>query len=146
MSDSRRPPMRRAEFPHFRTLPTRWMDNDLYGHINNVTYYSFFDTVVNRYLIDAGKLDIQRGSIIGFVVETMCRYHAPFTYPEDIDAGLRVAKLGSSSVRYELGLFGAGEDAARADGHFVHVFVDRTTQRPVPMPEQMRTALARLTG
>jgi acyl-CoA thioester hydrolase len=100
--------------------------------------------LVNRYLIDVGGLDIQRGSVIGFVVETMCRCHAPFTFPEDIDAGLRVAKLGSSSVRYELGLFGAGESKTRADGHFIHAFVDRATQRPVPMPEQMRAALARL--
>jgi acyl-CoA thioester hydrolase len=144
MSDQRRPLRLRAEFAHVRTLPTRWMDNDLYGHVNNVTYYSYFDTVVNRYLVDAGGLDIHKGAVIGFVVETMCRFHAPFTYPEDIDTGLRVAKLGTSSVRYELALFGVGEDIARADGHLIHVFVDRATQRPVPMPEQMRTALARL--
>jgi acyl-CoA thioester hydrolase len=146
MSDSRLSPRRRADFPHFRTLSTRWMDNDLYGHVNNVTYYSYFDTVVNRYLVVAGGLDIHTGAIIGYVVETMCRFHAPFTYPEDIDVGLRVAKLGTSSVRYELGLFGTGEDTTRADGHLVHVFVDRATQRPVPMPEQMRAALARLMG
>ena len=102
--------------------------------------------LVSRYLIDVGGLDIQRGSVIGFVMETMCRCHAPFTYPEDIDAGLRVAKLGSSSVRYAPGLFGAGEDEARADGHFIHIFVDRTTQRSVSMPEQLRAALASLMG
>lgn len=144
MSDQRRPPALRAEFPHFRTVPTRWMDNDLYGHVNNVTYYSYFDTVVNRYLIDPGGLDIQSGRIIGFAVETMCRFHRPFAYPEDVEAGLRVGKLGSTSVRYELGLFGRGEDDARADGHFVHVFVDRATQRPAPMPPRLREALARL--
>ncbi len=144
MSGQRRPPALRAEFLHFRTLPTRWMDNDLYGHVNNVTYYSYFDTVVNRYLIDPGGLDIHNGHVIGFAVETMCRFHRPFAYPEDVEAGLRVGKLGSSSVRYELGLFGRGEDDARADGHFVHVFVDRATQRPAPMPPQLREALARL--
>jgi acyl-CoA thioester hydrolase len=131
----------RAAFAHFRTLPTRWMDNDLYGHVNNVTYYSYFDTVVNRYLIDVGGLDIRHGGVVGFVVETMCRYHRPFTYPEDVEAGLKVARLGASSVRYELGLFGLGEDVARADGHFVHVFVDRATQRPVELPAPLRAAL-----
>ena len=144
MSDARRPPLMRADFQHFRTIHTRWMDNDFYGHVNNVTYFSYFDTVVNRYLIDSGGLDIQNGAIIGFAVETMCRFHRPFAYPEDIEAGLRVGKLGSSSVRYELALLGVGEEIARADGHFVHVFVDRATQRPIAMPHQMRQALARL--
>ena len=115
MSNQRRPPTTRADYLHFQTVPTRWMDNDLYGHVNNVTYYSYFDTVVNRYLIEPGGLDIQNGTVIGFAVETMCRFHRPFAYPEDVEAGLRVGKLGSSSVRYELGLFGAGEDIARAD-------------------------------
>jgi acyl-CoA thioester hydrolase len=144
MSDQGRPPVLRSNYRHFRTIQTRWMDNDLYGHVNNVTYYSYFDTVVNRYLIDPGGLDIQSGAVIGFAVETMCRFHRPFTYPEDIDAGLRVGKLGTSSVRYELALFGAGEDTARADGHFIHVFVDRATQRPIAIPAQLREALARL--
>lgn len=146
MSDQRRLPVSRADFPHFLTVQTRWMDNDLYGHVNNVTYYSYFDTVVNRYLIDPGGLDIHNGQIIGLAVETMCRFHRPFAYPEDVEVGLRVGKLGSSSVRYELGLFGRGEDTARADGHFVHVFVDRATQRPAPMPPRLRAALARLVG
>lgn len=144
MSDQRSPPSLRVHYAHFLTVQTRWMDNDLYGHVNNVTYYSYFDSVVNRYLIDPGGLDIHAGSTVGFVVESHCRFHKPFAYPEDIDAGLRVSKLGASSVRYELALFGRNEDKARADGHFVHVFVDRATQRPAPMPAKLREALARL--
>ena len=140
----RRPPARRAQFKHFNLIPTRWMDNDVYGHVNNVVYYSYFDTVVNRYLIDSGGLDYHSGETIGVVVETSCRFHRSFCFPEDIEAGLRVAHLGNSSVRYEIGLFGVGEDEARADGHFVHVFVDRATRRPTPMPDRMRNALARL--
>ncbi len=140
----RRPPAQRASFKHFLTIPTRWMDNDIYGHVNNVIYYSWFDTIINRYLIDPGGVDIHDGQIIGFAIETMCRFHQPFTYPEDVEAGLRIGHLGSSSVRYELGLFGAGEADARADGHFVHVFVDRQTQRPSPLPERLRQALERI--
>jgi acyl-CoA thioester hydrolase len=140
----RQPPALRTAFRHFLVIPTRWMDNDLYGHVNNVVYYSYFDTIINRYLIDPGGLDIHKGDIIGVAVETMCRFHRAFTYPEDVDAGLRVGRLGSSSVRYELGLFGVGENEARADGHFVHVFVDRKTMRPRPMSQQMRSALERL--
>lgn len=143
-SSKRKPPARRSDFKHFQLIPTRWMDNDLYGHVNNVVYYSYFDTLVNRYLIDPGGLDIHNGTIIGIAVETACRFHRSFSYPEDIDAGLRVGHLGTSSVRYEIGLFGRGEDEARADGHFVHVFVERESRRPTPMPEQLRTALARL--
>ncbi len=143
-SSQRKPPAHRSTFKHFRVIPTRWMDNDLYGHVNNVVYYSYFDTLVNRYLIDPGGLDIHAGETIGIVVETNCRFHRSFSYPEDIEAGMRVGHLGKSSVRYEIGLFGAGEDEARADGHFVHVFVDRNTRRPVPMPERMRGALAQL--
>ena len=137
-------PAKRASFKHFRIIPTRWMDNDLYGHVNNVTYYSYFDTIINRYLIDPGGLDIHNCPLVGVAVETMCRFHKSFTYPEDVEAALRVGHLGSSSVRYELGLFGVGEDEARADGHFIHVFVDRHTMRPAPMAAQMRDALARL--
>jgi acyl-CoA thioester hydrolase len=144
MSDTRTPPPARAAFRHFRLIQTRWMDNDLYGHVNNVTYYSYFDTVVNRYLIDPGGLDIHAGPVVGYAVETMCRFHRPFAYPEDIEAALRVGKLGASSVRYELALFGVGEDIARADGHFVHVFVDRASGRPAAMPTQLRQALAAL--
>jgi Predicted thioesterase len=120
------------------------MDNDVYGHVNNVVYYSYFDTLINRYLIDPGGLDIHAGEVIGIVAETGCRFHRSFSYPEDIDAGLRVARLGTSSVRYEVGLFGIGENEARADGHFVHVFVDRKTRRPVPIPPRLREALALL--
>lgn len=144
MSTPRKPPAQRAEFRHFLVIPTRWMDNDVYGHVNNVVYYSYFDTIINRYLIDPGGLDIQAGPIIGLAVETTCRFHKSFAYPEDIEAGLRVGRLGTSSVRYELGLFAKGEAEARADGHFIHVFVDRATQRPAALPERMRAALARL--
>src|SRR5262245_4341671 len=141
MSDD---PERRADYPHFLTIPTRWMDNDIYGHVNNVTYYSYFDTVINRYLIDAGGLDIQHGPIIGIAVETQCRYHRPFAYPEPVEAGLRVAHLGSSSCRYEVGLFGAGEGDARAEGYFVHVFVRRAANAPVPIPHAIRAALEKI--
>ncbi|MGE3066838.1 MAG: acyl-CoA thioesterase [Hyphomicrobiaceae bacterium] len=144
MSSERTPPGRRQDYPHVLDIPTRWMDNDLYGHVNNVVYYSYFDTVVNRYLIDAGGLDIQAGRIIGIAVETMCRFHRSFAYPELVQAGLRVGRLGSSSVRYEIGLFGAGENDARAEGHFVHVFVERASNRPVPIPEPIRAALQKI--
>jgi acyl-CoA thioester hydrolase len=144
MSTERTPPSRRSAFPHFRTIPTRWMDNDLYGHVNNVVYYSYFDTIINRYLIDPGGLDIHAGEIIAIAVETNCRFHRSFTYPEDVEAGLRVGRLGGSSVRYELGLFAVGEEDARADGWFVHVFVDRKSMRPTPIPGPLRDALARL--
>ena len=132
---------RRADYRHFMALQTRWMDNDLYGHVNNVVYYSYFDTLLNRYLIDAGRLDIHDGKVIGIAVETLCRFHRSFAYPETIDGGLRVGRLGTSSVRYEIGLFGPGEDQARAEGHFVHVFVERATQRPTPIPADIRAAL-----
>lgn len=140
----RRPPARREEFAHFLVIPTRWGDNDLYGHVNNVVYYSYFDTVINRYLIDPGGLDIHAGKVIGLAVENSCRFHKSFAYPEDVDAGLRVLHLGASSVRYGIGLFGLGEKEARADGEFVHVFCDRKTMRPAPIPERMRHALASL--
>ena len=120
------------------------MDNDVYGHVNNVVYYSYFDTLINRYLIDEGGLDFKQGGVVGIAVETTCRFHKSFAYPENIEAGLAVGHLGTSSVRYEIGLFAAGEEAARADGHFVHVFVERETMRPVPIGDQMRTALQRL--
>jgi len=143
MSNDRAPVGTRAEYPHFLPIPTRWMDNDLYGHVNNVVYYSYFDTVVNRYLIDPGGLDIHKGMVVGIVAETQCRFFKSFTYPELVDAGLRVGRLGNSSVRYEIGLFGE-EDAARAEGHFVHVFVDRASNKPVPIPPGIRAALQRL--
>ncbi|GAB4181858.1 MAG: thioesterase family protein [Thalassobaculales bacterium] len=134
----------RARYPHLLSIPTRWMDNDIYGHVNNVTYYSYFDTLVNEYLIRAGGLDIHAGPVIGFVVESFCRFHQQLTFPEVIEGGLRVGKLGNSSVRYEIGLFRQGVEAAAATGHFVHVFVERATSRPHPIPDPIRAALARL--
>ncbi len=139
-------PFSRAAFAHFQTITTRWMDNDIYGHVNNVHYYSFFDTVVNGYLIANGALDPERGAVIGLVVETQCNYFEPLRFPQTVDAGLRVARLGTSSVRYEIGLFESDADAAAAQGHFVHVYVDRATRRPVVLPELLRTALVPLTA
>jgi acyl-CoA thioester hydrolase len=134
----------RAAYRHFLAIPTRWMDNDIYGHVNNVTYYSYFDTVINEYLIREGGLDIAAGAVIGFAVETFCQFHHPLTFPEVIDAGLRVGKLGTTSVRYEIGLFRQGEDVPAATGHFVHVFVDRETRKPAALPVEIRACLERL--
>ncbi len=134
----------RAGYRHFLAIPTRWMDNDTYGHVNNVVYYSYFDTVINEYLIREGGLDIRAGATIGLAIETFCQFHAPLSFPETIDAGLRVGKLGNSSVRYEIGLFRRDDDSAAATGYFVHVFVDRATQRPTAMPPAIRDALQRL--
>ncbi|KPU96535.1 thioesterase [Variovorax paradoxus] len=131
-------PQPRASYPVFRSIPTRWMDNDMYGHVNNVVYYSWFDTAVNALLIERGALDIHQGSTIGFVVETQCNYFAPLAFPQTVEAGIRVAQAGRSSVRYEVGLFAQGVDTAAAQGHFVHVYVDRTTQRPVSLPEALQ--------
>jgi acyl-CoA thioester hydrolase len=138
---SRPAPEPRSAYRYFRVVPTRWMDNDIYGHVNNVQYYSFFDTVVNGYLIEQGVLDPLGGAVIGFVVETTCNYFESLSFPETIDAGLRVARIGGSSVRYEIGLFRAGAEHAAAQGHFIHVYVDRATRRPVPLPEDFRRAL-----
>ncbi len=137
-------PEKRTAYHYFRRVPTRWMDNDVYGHVNNVVYYSYFDTVVNAFLVHEGGLDVESGSTIGLCVESQCRYRAPVSFPDVLDAGLRVAKIGRSSVRYEVGIFRAGEDIAVAQGHFVHVFVNRMTRRPVDLPDQMRDALTRL--
>ena len=133
-----------TEYPHRLAIPTRWHDNDVYGHVNNVDYYAYFDTVINAYLIEAGGLDIHRGEVIGVCAESHCEYRAAFTFPETVHAGLRVAALSRSSVRYEIGLF--GEDAAEpaATGWFVHVFVDRAERRPVDIPPVVRAALERL--
>jgi acyl-CoA thioester hydrolase len=139
-----KPEITRDEYPHFLELPTRWMDNDIYGHVNNALYYAFFDTAINEYLITAGRLDISSGSVIAFAVESQCQYLRPLAFPGVIEVGLRVGKLGNSSVRYELAVFKQGETFAAATGYFVHVFVDRVTQRPVPMPTPIRTALERL--
>ncbi|WP_369063694.1 acyl-CoA thioesterase [Burkholderia gladioli] len=137
-------PLGREAYRHFLAIPTRWMDNDVYGHVNNVVYYSYFDTVVNDYLIARGVLDFERGETIGLVVETQCNYYASLFFPQRVEAGLRVARLGSSSVRYEIGLFAEGEAAPAAQGHFVHVYVGRESRRPVPLPEALRAALAPL--
>jgi acyl-CoA thioester hydrolase len=134
----------RARYPHLAPLPTRWMDNDLYGHVNNVVYYSYFDTVINRYLIAEGGLDITRGEVIGVAAESHCRYRRAVAFPAELEAGLRVGKLGRTSVRYEIGIFSPGEDEAAAEGWFVHVFVDRETRRPAALPDRLRAALERI--
>ncbi len=134
----------RADYRHFQPIITRWHDNDVYGHVNNVTYYSFFDTAVNTYLIEQGGLDIHDGKVVGFVVSSACDYFASIAFPDRIDIGLRVGKLGNSSVPYELAVFKAGEDEAGAAGRFVHVFVDRATNQPVAIAGVLREALQRL--
>jgi acyl-CoA thioester hydrolase len=131
----------RADYRHFLAIPTRWMDNDVYGHVNNVTYYSYFDTAVNEHLISAGGLDIRSAPVVGFVVETSCRFHRPLSFPDTVDAGLRVTRLGTSSVAYEIGLFSRGIDEPAATGRFVHVWVDRDTVRPAAIPARIRAAL-----
>jgi acyl-CoA thioester hydrolase len=131
-------------YPHRFPIQTRWKDNDVYGHVNNVEYYSYFDTAINAWLIREGGLDIERGEIIGLCVESHCEYKAALTFPEVIEVGLRVGHLGKSSVRYELAIFREGSDEITAEGHFVHVFVERETRRPVPIPAQLRAALERL--
>ena len=136
-----KPTETRDRYPHFMSVQTRWSDNDIYGHVNNVTYYSYFDTVVNCFLIDEGGLDIQQDSIIGVAVETMCNFMKPISYPEPIDAGLRVGNIGHSIVRFEIGIFRKGDEEAVAAGHFVHVFVDRATNAPVPVPDAIRAVL-----
>ena len=131
----------RADFPHFLEITTRWMDNDVYGHVNNVVYYSFFDTVVNRYLIDNGALDYVKGKVIGLVVETQCTYFRPIAYPDQVTAALSVAHLGSSSVHYRVAVFRNDDDSAAAQGKFVHVYVERAGNKPVPLPDALRKAL-----
>ncbi|TSA87254.1 acyl-CoA thioesterase [Deinococcus detaillensis] len=136
-----RPPPTRAEYPVSLPLQTRWADNDLYGHVNNAAYYTYFDTAVNSYLIQAGVLDIHAGDVIGLIVETGCVYFAPLAFPDSLSVGLRVAKLGRSSVRYELAVFREGEDTAAAAAHFVHVYVDRQTRRPLEVSGELRRVL-----
>ena len=143
-STTKTEPLRREDFPHHLPIDTRWNDNDSYGHLNNVVFYSYFDTVVNQYLITRGVLDIDTSPVIGLVVETGCSYFASAAFPEKLAAGLRVARLGNSSVRYEIALFREGSDTAIAQGHFVHVYVGRETRRPVRMPTQLRDALSKL--
>ena len=144
MSTERPTPDRRDSYPHVHRITTRWMDNDAYGHVNNVVYYSWFDTVVNEYLIRQGVLDITGGQVIGLVVETQCRYFSELAFPQPVDLGLRIGKLGRSSVRYEIGVFAEGEPAASAQGHFVHVYVDRASRRPTALPAPLRAALERI--
>ncbi len=144
MSEER--PQLRGDYPYFLTIPTRWMDNDIYGHVNNVVYYSYFDTVIADYLIKEGGLDIHDGAVVGVCAESGCRYKAAFAFPDAVEAGLRVGHLGRRAVRYEIGLFKAGLDTAAATGHFVHVFVERESMTPVAIPEGIRQALERLTG
>ncbi|MGE6192217.1 acyl-CoA thioesterase [Stutzerimonas stutzeri] len=134
----------RRDYKHFRPITTRWHDNDIYGHVNNVVYYGFFDTAVNNYLIQQGGLDIQDGDIVGFVVSSACDYFASIAYPDLIEVGVRVAKLGNSSVQYELAIFREGEQEASAAGRFVHVFVERASNRPTPIPSRLRAALEAL--
>ncbi len=137
----RQGPGRRADYRAFTEITTRWSDNDLYGHMNNVVHYALFDTAVNRWLIDNGVLDIHGGAQIGLVVETGCRYHGEIAYPDVVTAGLRVSRIGTSSVRYELGLFRNDSDEAAAEGFFVHVYVDRETRKPSPLNAPLRAAL-----
>ncbi|PTQ71142.1 thioesterase family protein [Pseudomonas sp. GV071] len=134
----------RSDYANFQPITTRWHDNDVYGHVNNVTYYSFFDSAVNTYLIEVGGLDIHSGPVVGFVVSSSCDYFASIAFPDRIEIGLRVGKLGNSSVQYELAVFKAGEDEACAAGRFVHVFVDRESNRPVSIPDGLRQALSDL--
>jgi acyl-CoA thioester hydrolase len=138
------PPPTRDRFRHFAPIATRWMDNDVYGHVNNALYYSYFDTVINRYLIDVGGLDIAQGETIGLCVESHCRYLSPLAFPMELDAGLRVEHLGTASVRYGVGIFARGQEAGAAEGWFVHVFVDRGTRQATPIPPRLRDALSAL--
>jgi acyl-CoA thioester hydrolase len=134
-------PASRDSFRHYAAITTRWSDNDAYGHVNNVIYYSWFDTAVNSYLINAGALDIERSPVIGLVVHTQCHYFSPLAFPQPVEAGIAVAELGRSSVRYRVGLFAAGEALTAAHGDFIHVYVDRQTRRPVHLPDDLRQAL-----
>lgn len=134
----------RDDFSFLLPITTRWMDNDVYGHVNNVTYYSYFDTIANSYLIEHGKLDIHTGDTIGFVVNSQCNYHSAIAFPDQLEGGLRVNRLGNSSVEYGIGIFKHGENQVVADGTFTHVFVKRDSQRPTPIPEPLRTALERI--
>ena len=134
----------RGAYGHFLAIPTRWMDNDIYGHVNNVVYYSYFDTVINEYLVRAGGLDIHGGEVVGVCAESHCNFRDSFTFPETVEAGLKVGHLGRRAVRYEIGLFKAGAAEPAAEGHFVHVFVARASMTPVAIPVTIRAALERL--
>ena len=146
MSDNKpiNKPIARSDYRLFYPITTRWMDNDIYGHVNNVTYYSYFDSAVNRYLIEKGGLDIQNAPVVGYVVNSSCSYLSGIAYPDEIEAGLRVNKLGNSSVTYGVGIFKKGEDKACAFGDFIHVFVNRAENKSVPIPAGIRSALEKL--
>jgi acyl-CoA thioester hydrolase len=137
-------PEPRTAYRAFRTISTRWMDNDAYGHVNNVVYYSWFDTVVNAHLIEQGALDVQHGATIGLVIETQCNYFSPVEFPQTVEAGLRVSHIGRSSVRYEVGLFVQGQPLTAAKGHFVHVYVDRPARRPTELSSRLKSVLEAL--
>lgn len=139
-------PERREAYPYVVAIQTRWMDNDAYGHLNNVLYYSFFDTAVNRFLIERDALDIRRSSQIGVVVESRCEYFSPIAFPDSVHVGLRVGHLGRTSVRYEIGIFRNDQETASAQGHFVHAYMDRMTAKPVPLPAAVKAALDFLLG
>ncbi len=143
-SEKKSQPEPRQNYRVFRPIGTRWMDNDVYGHVNNVVYYSWFDTAVNAHLIEHGVLDIHQGQTIGLVIETQCNYFAPLAFPQIVEAGVRVAHLGNSSVRYEVGLFAQGAPLTAAKGHFVHVYVDRQTRRPRALPADFKYVLEQL--
>ena len=138
---SRPEPLPLSHFPVQRHIGTRWADNDVYGHVNNVVYYSWFDTAVNGWLIESGVLDIHQGEVIGLVVHTECHYFAPLAFPQPVVAGIQVAHLGNSSVRYRVGLFAKGEPLAAACGTFTHVYVSRAERRPIPLPQPLRQLL-----
>lgn len=135
---------RRKHYRHFMKIPTRWIDNDIYAHVNNATYYTYFDTIINHYLIEEGGLDPVNGDSVGYAIETFCRYFAPIAFPDVLDLALRIGTLGNSSVRYELAIFKDGIDEPCAIGHFVHVFVDRVTEKPTPITGKMRVAMEKL--
>ncbi|MEJ8849874.1 thioesterase family protein [Variovorax rhizosphaerae] len=138
-------PDHRSQYAAFRTIPTRWSDNDMYGHVNNVVYYSWFDTAINALLIERGALDVRQGEVVGYVVETQCNYFAPLAFPQPVEAGIRVTQSGRSNVRYEIGLFEQGAETAAAQGHFVHVYVDRKSQRPVELSPELAAVVQSLT-
>ena len=141
---SKQQPHRRADYRAFSEITTRWMDNDVYGHVNNVVYYSYFDTAVNGFLVDQGVLDFRDGETVGLVVETGCQFFSPLAFPDRVTAGIRVARIGTSSVRYEVSLFANDSDTAAAQGHFIHVYVGAQDHRPGPLPEDLRQALDKL--
>jgi acyl-CoA thioester hydrolase len=136
--------IKRADFRAFRRIPTRWLDNDVYGHVNNVVYYSYFDTAVTGHLVESGVLDYHNAPVFGIVVETKCRFLKELAFPDVVEAGLRIARLGNSSVRYEIGLFREGDAEAAAFGYFIHVYVDRASRRPVRIPDNVRAIMAPL--